>query len=498
MKNDNDQGGEPAEVPAGTERHATSEKDQGKARKWFTHGKQVAETKNYDYAVELYVNGLALWPDAIEEGLRLLRVVAEARRLNGGKPAGFLDAKKHSTGGKNAAKALNNALYLFGKDPRSIGHMEHILQSAAKAKCDRTVQWIAPVLVEAMVGEKKLSEKRYADACLAMEAAADVADRSRGYDIATDILQACVRASEIWSGHYATSSEAEAAYRSASSKQTMVKGRFGSGEDFRESLKDGDEQRDIQDTDKMVRSADRHAELIAKARREWQENPEVATKLVGLADLLARSETDEAENEAIDLLEKEHRTTESYHLKVKADDIRIRQMNRHGRLLIAKLRADPKNPQVRKVVKVHRARQNKKEIAIFRDRIEHYPTDMKPRFNLGKRLFKAGAFDEAIPLLQKAQSDGRHRDESRLLLGRCFIEKGFHAQAVETLTEALEAVDSSTSEIVKDLNYWLARSQEVDGRIEDARKTYGHLIQLDYNYRDGRARLEALSPSKAG
>jgi len=123
---------------------------------------------------------------------------------------------------------------------------------------------------------------------------------------------------------------------------------------------------------------------------------------------------------------------------------------------------------------------------------------MRIRFSLGTRLFKAKRYDEAIPMFQQAQADGRHRADSRLYLGRCFHEKGFDAQAVEILSSALDDVESKTGDMAKDLSYWLARAQEADGNPEDARNTYGHLIQLDYNYRDARKRLEALTVADEG
>lgn len=492
MKNDAQNGGEPSDGVPTPQRAETDDASRAKARKWFSHAKTVSETKNYDYAVELYVNGLALWPDAVEEGLKLLRVCAMARKLNGGKPAGFLDAKKHPPSGKDPLKALSNSLYLFCRAPTQLANMEHILLAASRSKHDRTVAWIAPVLVEAMTNEKKLPEKRYAENCTAIEAAADLSTAIKDYELAGDILQAGLRVAQIWSGHYSNSTNAQRAYSSASSKQTIVKGRFGTGDDFRESLKDADEQRDARDKDKFVRSADRNKELVEKARKQWADNPDTPAKLVALAEALTRTEDDDSENEAISLLKKEAASTGEYNLQVKADDIGMRQAKRHGRKILARVKADPKNKDLRKVAATHIARQNKKEIEIFRDRGRHYPTDLKVRFNLATRLFQAKQFDEAIPLFQQTQADGRHKAESQAHLGRCFLEKGFHTQAVDTLRAALEAVESATSEAAKELSYWLARALEADNRVDDAREAYGHLIQTDYNYRDARKRLEAL------
>ncbi len=174
------------------ERLVGSEAGRARARKLFDHALKAEESRNYDYALELYVNGLATWPDAIDEGLKKLRVVATARKLNGGKPAGFLVKRKYPTHGKDAATNLNNALHLFGFNPSDLGCMETILQLAAKAHCDAVAQWVAPVLADTYNNAKKLSASRYQTACGAMDAAAELAMKHRNDDGAAEILRSAI------------------------------------------------------------------------------------------------------------------------------------------------------------------------------------------------------------------------------------------------------------------------------------------------------------------
>ena len=61
-----------------------------------------------------------------------------------------------------------------------------------------------------------------------------------------------------------------------------------------------------------------------------------------------------------------------------------------------------------------------------------------------------------------------------------------------TLSKALEAHESTEDETAKALKYWLGRSQEGDGQVDDALATYGELLQVDYNYRDVRGRIDGL------
>ncbi len=94
MAEHENKGGPSVEDGAPQDRLVGSETGKARARKLFEHALKAEETRNYDYAIELYVNGLASWPDAIDEGLKKLRVVATARKLGGGKPAGFLVTRK--------------------------------------------------------------------------------------------------------------------------------------------------------------------------------------------------------------------------------------------------------------------------------------------------------------------------------------------------------------------------------------------------------------------
>jgi tetratricopeptide (TPR) repeat protein len=112
------------------------------------------------------------------------------------------------------------------------------------------------------------------------------------------------------------------------------------------------------------------------------------------------------------------------------------------------------------------------------------------------RYFRGGRFDEAIPLFQSARNDPRNRASAGMYLGRCFFRKGYHSQAISTLREAIQHYEHSDDELAKNMQYWLGRAQEEAKQVEEARKTYGALLQLDYNFRDVRDRLDGL-PAEA-
>lgn len=491
-----DSTGTNAPQPPQTSVYVATEEVKAKARKFFEPARKAAEVKNYDYAIKLYVEGLALWPDAVEEGLKALRVAGVARRQDGGKAAGFLTGRQHPTNTKDLLKNLNNALYMFGMDPTNIVYMEQVLHNAAKARLIRTVAWISAILPEAYANGKKLPEAHYAAACDSMNVAADFAMALAEDEIAMAILKAAIATADVWNGHLPDSTSAPRARSAASGKLTIVKGKFDKSDGFQHSLHNAEAQRDLIDKHKPVMSDERFAALVAKARKEWDENPDAATKLYNLVDLLVKDEREDHENEAIGLLEAEFASQQVYAFRVKADDLRMKQMKRRARLLEAQAKAQPGNAQLRQALMDFRAEQTNKEIAIFLERQKAYPSDMRTKFHLAVRYMNAKRYDEAIPLFQVAQADGRSRLEARLFMGRCFFEKQFYPQAIQTLQASLAETDTVSGPVVLELNYWLGRALQAAGNYDEAVRVYGHLIQLDYNYRDARPRLESLTASK--
>ncbi|MBX3395298.1 MAG: tetratricopeptide repeat protein [Phycisphaerae bacterium] len=465
---------------------------QATARKLFAHALKAETARNYDYAIELYVQGLSYWPDALEEGLKKLWLVATNRVRMGGKPPGFLTSRKYPTGGKDHPKALNNALHLFGLNPNDVSYMEQLLQLAAKAHCDVVAQWIAPILAATYKTGKKMAASHYQTACEAMQFCADLAIEYDNDAGAMEILRSCSAIAQLWAQQYPDSSEPAKAMSDAASKLTIVKGKFAKGDGFSDSLKDGEAQQDLQDREKKVHTIDRHRQLVEASRLEWEANRHVPNKLLNLINLMTREETDDAENEAIKLLTDEHKSSGNYIFKHKADEIRMKQFHRHLAEILNRIKADPANQDHRQAYHEHMVRQSQIETEIFEDRVHHYPTDLKVKFELGLRYFQAKRYDEAIPIFQQSRNDAKLRSQSRLYIGRCFFGKQFYDQAVEVLQRAVDEMEIRSGAIANDLNYWLGRALEASGQAEAAKKVFGTLIQQDYNYRDARVRLEKL------
>ncbi len=461
-----------------------SEKEMATARKWFKQASKLIEDRNYDYAIECFLAGLKFWPEAVEEGHQPLRGAAYARRETGGKRPSKIEEMKHPMTGKDPLQALLNAEWRWSRDPTQMSYIGGIVKNAARAGYEETLLFIAPIYFDAAKIAKKLSKdpfvllhKSYEDAGNRCEVRGDLKRAIAFFEGGLTVLQVLDQIGGPTSPY-------REELKNLATKVTIIKGKYGSGEDFRSSVRDSDSQRDIHDRERMVMDGARLEELINDAREAWRANPAVTAKLIHLVDLLCRDETPDREEEAMKLLDEEFASGGNFNYKVRSDEIRIKQLRRRIRQAAA---ADDKQG-----VRQAQIEQLKFELRVFKERADKYPTDNKVKYELGKRLVQARSYDQAIPMLQEARNDPKNRTACMLLIGRCFLEKGLHSQAITSLNKAIEEHELIGDELGKSLYYWLGRACEAAGKTEDAAKAFGQVIQWDYNYKDVRGRLEAL------
>lgn len=470
-----------------------TEQEKEKARKWFERGKVVADTRNYDYAIECYVGGLEIWPEALEEGHMPLRAVGMARKQAKGKPAGFAESLKRGTGGKDPLRNMLNAEFLLAKDPFNINHMEAMFINAGKAGLHTVANWIGDTYFDAVLNEKKIGPTRLVKVRDIFERMGDEMEDEGHAAEAVAAYEKALRAVDILTKMKPDNGEYLKSRAHLSGKLTISRGKYDQeGQDFRDSLLDKDKQAALHDMDRGVQNDDRLAQLIDNARQDFLAHQDVPSKLTVLVDLLLKRERDEDDAEAIKLLTAYHDQTGSYRFKMRADDVKQRQFRRKARALQQKLKADPDNKELLEAGKKLKAEAMQFDIETGKERVANYPTDHRMRFQYAQSLFKAGMFDEAIPEFQAARADPRNRKASNLFIGRCFYEKQHYGPAVDVLKQLLSSHETSGDDISKEASYWLGRAHEGAGKIDDALQVYNQIIQWDYNYRDVRSRIDAL------
>ena len=437
----------------------------GKGKAFFDRAEEVKETGNWDFAIEMYLEGIAREPANIEHGHQRLREVALTRKLNDGKPAGVMEKLKRS-GGKDPVTALVNAEYLLAKEPGSLSLMAKVLAAAARAELGDLVHWICDIILDA---QRQAPKKNRAVLLKITEAY----DSIEEYGLASQALDMAMRLSP-------NDSALAAAMQELSAKYTLKRGQYGTEGDFTKGVKDMGKQHELAQQDAMVKDRGFLDEQIDKARTAYLESPDVPGKINGLVDALLKVEDEGYENEAIDVLAKAHKDTGAYQFKMRIGDIKIRQMNRHYHKLKAAGDAGAAQAALRDQLKF--------ELAEYTDRAANYPTDLALKYELGRRQLLAGQYDEAIASFQQARRDPRRQPRALSYLGQAFAKKQWFQEAAENFEKALEL--EMPEDLGKEVRYNLGDTFDHMGQFDKAAEQFSDIVQMDYNYRDVRARLE--------
>jgi tetratricopeptide (TPR) repeat protein len=480
---------QPHELPPAPE---FSDADKSRAGQWFRKGAECRERRDYNYAIECYLTGLNFWPEAVEEGHMPLHSLAVQRQQAGGKKPGLMDGMRGSLSGRDTKKALLAAERLLSMDPQNTSYMDALLKNAIKAGYLATVKWIAPLVFDSLRKDKKPNKARFHALHNALVEATALAEARGDTPLQTWLLEQALHSTEYLIMRLPGDEELRNAQRDLASRLTITRGKYEEAEDFRQSLQDADKQKLLHDSDRVQKDEESLEALIEAARRDWQAAPDTPVKFNAYIDALLRSELKPHEDEAVAVLMAAFEKTQNYSFKSRADDVRLRQLSRQARTLVAKARethADEDRQQARLAA----LEQRQLALEVYRERVQKYPTDLRLKSRLGSYLFETAHYDEAIPVLQAAQADPRSRARCELLLGRAFFEKGDAGQATAVLREALEHYEL-TDEHSKELLYWLGRAHEGAGQADQAREAYGKLLRQDYNFMDGdaRKRLEKL------
>jgi tetratricopeptide (TPR) repeat protein len=450
-----------------------------KAKVFFGHGRSKAATGQYDYGIELFLNGLNLDPEAIEAHQEL-RDISLKRKMSGAKGGlGMMDSMKLKRPSKDAKQNMLNAEKLLAYDPGSTDLMLWLIQSALKGGYYDTAMWIGPIFQRANLDDKKPDVNKF----LALR---DIYKSLEQWKLAADATQEALRMRP-------NDMDLATELKNLAAKDTMDTGGYSKGGSFRDSVRDMDKQSRLLNQDKDFADQDAHSALINEAMKEYKASPEDAGKVMKLVEAYEKTETLENENKAIDLLQAAFDKTKQFRYRQKIGLIQMTQMRRMERAKRMAVQQNPKDEALIADYKDFKREQNEFELKEFQLASEAYPTDARLRFEMGKRLFALGQFQEAIPIFQQARMDPKFRVDAGVLVARSFLEAGYSDEADDTLAALINEYQAHGDEKSKDMYYWRGRALEQKGVKPEAKAHYSKVAQWDFNYRDVQARIKRIN-----
>jgi tetratricopeptide (TPR) repeat protein len=470
-------------APIGGESH---EHDPRKARRFFEHAKTVADARNYDYAIECYINGLKHDPESLKHHEEL-RDVAMRRKVGGGKPPGMMEKLKLQNTGKTAVEKMLNAEMIWSKDPLDSSAALLVMEGAVKANLGEVAYWVGQFILGSQV-QKKPDKKTYIKL-------KDLYSEIGAWDKAVEAMRQVVATDP---GNMALLQE----LKNLEAEKTIMDANYAKEGGFRSSIKDADKQAAAQ-MEQSISQQDAAVEAnIVNARKLHEENPDDLDRVVKLVNALLVKEQDETEADAIRLLDTAHQKSGQYRFKVRIGDIKMRQLKRHLRnaKLDAQRQTDPKAQQAaHDRLRQLADEQLRFELKEFTERVKNYPTDMRVRHELGLRQFAVGDNDAAITSFQEAKADPKVRPWAMRYLGEAFLRKEWADEAMDTFRAAIEIHPLTDDRLALELRYELTRALELKGRkerdaaaIAEAVKVASQIAQTDFNYRDIRQVVDRL------
>jgi tetratricopeptide (TPR) repeat protein len=284
-----------------------------KAITFFERAEEIAATDNFDYAIDMYLEGLRRAPDALEDGHIPLRRIALIRQGKGGKKASMI-AKMKRRGGKTPLDEMLNAEYRLAKDPDHLPYAEAMLKACVAGGYRRTADWIAQLVFDANRACARPSLATY----LLLK------DCYKALEMFTKAVEACRCAIELKPDDDALADE----LMGLSAQMTVEKGKYGQEGDFRQSIHDKEKQEILHSQEGLVKTAEFLAKAVEEARGAIEKNPESPANILKLAEALFDLRTDEGNEEAFEILQDALDRTKDFIFKRREGELRIKELKR--------------------------------------------------------------------------------------------------------------------------------------------------------------------------
>lgn len=434
---------------------------------------EAIRRRNFDFAVEVYQQLLDIEPDLAEAraGLRqALKKRAEQhkggkllRALSGAGPLAM--AKTLRKAGKHAAAAKSLEQYLAANplDEDANLLLGIALEDAGHLKSARAVYEFL-----AEIAPKNPSGLKRAGALMRR-----LGEHAKALEYYERALEADPR-----------DQEALKARKDLSAERALAKGRYDTIRHSREQIVDQERAIELERAKRRVLSDDDLRQEAERLQSKLAETPSDPDLLLALADVHEKLKDAETALELVDRALMYRK--DSFDLVCRAGDLRAKVQKR------AIARAD-------KAGDAALAEQLEKDLIRleaedYRRRVELRPGDANLRVQLGKRLMRQDALDQALAEFQKANADPRVRREALVGLAQCFQRKGFHDLARKEYQRSLEGV-AELDERAKEVLYNLGAIAEAEGNAAEARATYSRVYEVDIGYRDVAAKMERFGKS---
>jgi tetratricopeptide (TPR) repeat protein len=285
-----------------------------------------------------------------------------------------------------------------------------------------------------------------------------------------------------------TDQEAEHKLKDLAVNETIARGNYQeaiAGAESHETPLEAEDDKALtgeEDTELAPSAGDRASREATSLRARIKADPTNPNVYLQLASVLRRA--DQFDEARTVLEEGLGPTGNRFELTAELADLAVEPFRRNLAVTEEKLKATPDSDDLRRLRIRLRKEINARELELYRQKADRYPTEMAHRFEMGVRLLRAGQIDEAIRELQASRADPRHRWRSLLYLGHCFKERNNWRLAQRNFEEALKEMPPNEEAARKEVLFLLAQGHADAGDLSQAVDVGHELANLDFAYRD--------------
>jgi Tfp pilus assembly protein PilF len=227
---------------------------------------------------------------------------------------------------------------------------------------------------------------------------------------------------------------------------------------------------------------DRLAREASALHKRIQADPSNANAHLQLASFYRRAgKIDEAR----DVLQKALVATgNNFEIGLELADLEIEPFRRNLAITERKLQSQPADEELGRIQLRLQKEIYSRELDLYRQKADRYPSEMAHRLELGIRLLRMGQTDGAITELQTARSDPRQRWRAMLYLGYCFKNRKNWKLAQRNFEEALHNLPPAEQSFRKELLFQLAEGAVEAGDLARAVEFGYELANLDFTYKN--------------
>jgi tetratricopeptide (TPR) repeat protein len=446
----------------------------------YRKAQDASKAGNFDYAINLAKTLVTQVPDHLEVR-RLLRANEIVRFKKAGalaRSAASLKSTPHVMKGKGALKkdplaAMVSAEDALEVDPYS-AQANQLLAEAAQAAQLMDIAILAHETLREGKPEDIDNLKKLADLYMQM----NQPQKAQGTFEQVRNLKP-------------TDGEAIKGIKDASAMLASSQGNWEQGSDYRESLKNADEARKLEQEKRVVRSSEAIDEQIAPLAEQYNQDNNNLNVVKQLAELYERK-GDMAT--ALSWYQWAHHVGGGIDplIERKISDLQLGSIESLLKEKTDALAQTP-DPAQQGILQgeVEQLKQQEAEfkLAAARERVSKYPNERQLRYELGELMVLAGRYKEALPELQQAINQPAVRVRALNMLGTCYWKSHMPDLAVKQFLNAeseLPGMDGLKKEIIYNSGCLYTDMGKKDEALEQFKKIY----EVDYHYRDVAQRVE--------